>query len=622
MRRVKLNYRVSFPFVLNLNSYLGPRKQGATNTNTNANNSNQEQQQPQQSDSSPTSSTSTTNTSTKANETSTPKENLEEISLVDNARSNSNSPTTLPNQAESSDEDMPKVNFQRAVGRDDDEDEEDPRRQTTTTTTSAQRNNNNHHSQQRGRTNPSPMDIEDGSPTVGAGSAATIGADDAPSPHNRFSGDHMMEGTRGVGGHRRRDSLELMTMPSYQTQRNNNHNNFGRMNGFGNYHNGHSNNGHNNNHRDSENQLKIDEQNAPNAAAVKKQIETALKDGPNVYELYAVLIHRGSAAGGHYFAYIKSLDNDRWYEFNDSSVSEISEKEVVKAFGDEIYEENSTQRVSSSSRMYSMFSSSSSAGNAYMLMYRQVESTKNAHLPTKTEIPETLRKHIEAEVQKSKEKKAAKQREREMVNIKLIYGNATKEFKVHNSKTIGQLLNDASTMFELQAKYPLECLRFRNVHYNIDIAVEPLAFDSYEKTIDQMHWYNKSLVLEAKEPGTEFPTYNPSQMPVKVIFYDSNVFHTPRTIWVERDGKLSDLRKVLETEFNVPADKQRLVRESYTFYSSPPWVIIENTPEENLKPLWENRISEGSKIYVEFCDNPGMFCVKNVRFFFFNFYFY
>ena len=28
-------------------------------------------------------------------------------------------------------------------------------------------------------------------------------------------------------------------------------------------------------------------------------------DRPYVYELYAVLIHRGSAMGGHYYAYIK-----------------------------------------------------------------------------------------------------------------------------------------------------------------------------------------------------------------------------------------------------------------------------------------------------------------------------
>jgi ubiquitin carboxyl-terminal hydrolase 47 len=31
--------------------------------------------------------------------------------------------------------------------------------------------------------------------------------------------------------------------------------------------------------------------------------------GPWLYELYAVLIHSGSALGGHYYAYIRSLED-------------------------------------------------------------------------------------------------------------------------------------------------------------------------------------------------------------------------------------------------------------------------------------------------------------------------
>ena len=32
-----------------------------------------------------------------------------------------------------------------------------------------------------------------------------------------------------------------------------------------------------------------------------------LRQGPYVYELYSIMIHSGSAAGGHYYAYIKSF---------------------------------------------------------------------------------------------------------------------------------------------------------------------------------------------------------------------------------------------------------------------------------------------------------------------------
>lgn len=48
--------------------------------------------------------------------------------------------------------------------------------------------------------------------------------------------------------------------------------------------------------------------------------------GPYTYELFAIMIHSGSASGGHYYAYIKEFDNNEWYCFNDQTVSPVSEK--------------------------------------------------------------------------------------------------------------------------------------------------------------------------------------------------------------------------------------------------------------------------------------------------------
>jgi ubiquitin carboxyl-terminal hydrolase 47 len=59
-----------------------------------------------------------------------------------------------------------------------------------------------------------------------------------------------------------------------------------------------------------------------------------LKQGDLVYELYAVLVHSGSAIGGHYYAYIKSFDDGNWYNFNDSTVTPITLEDVTKVFGD------------------------------------------------------------------------------------------------------------------------------------------------------------------------------------------------------------------------------------------------------------------------------------------------
>ncbi len=36
------------------------------------------------------------------------------------------------------------------------------------------------------------------------------------------------------------------------------------------------------------------------------------EEEPFTYELYSVLVHSGSAIGGHYYAFIKSFEKDKW----------------------------------------------------------------------------------------------------------------------------------------------------------------------------------------------------------------------------------------------------------------------------------------------------------------------
>lgn len=46
--------------------------------------------------------------------------------------------------------------------------------------------------------------------------------------------------------------------------------------------------------------------------------------GPYVYELFSIMIHSGSASGGHYYVYIKEFENGQWFCFNDQSVTTVS----------------------------------------------------------------------------------------------------------------------------------------------------------------------------------------------------------------------------------------------------------------------------------------------------------
>lgn len=53
------------------------------------------------------------------------------------------------------------------------------------------------------------------------------------------------------------------------------------------------------------------------------------KDGRSyVYELYAISNHYGGLGGGHYTAFAKLMDENRWYNFDDSRVAPVNEADI------------------------------------------------------------------------------------------------------------------------------------------------------------------------------------------------------------------------------------------------------------------------------------------------------
>ena len=54
------------------------------------------------------------------------------------------------------------------------------------------------------------------------------------------------------------------------------------------------------------------------------------------YDLYAICNHEGNANYGHYWAYCKN-QNNKWYNYNDTDVSEIEEEELLKTGTKSVY---------------------------------------------------------------------------------------------------------------------------------------------------------------------------------------------------------------------------------------------------------------------------------------------
>ena len=51
-----------------------------------------------------------------------------------------------------------------------------------------------------------------------------------------------------------------------------------------------------------------------------------------IYELFAICNHSGNIFGGHYTCFIKNANN-KWYEFNDTQVKEVSENNIITPRG-------------------------------------------------------------------------------------------------------------------------------------------------------------------------------------------------------------------------------------------------------------------------------------------------
>ncbi|KAL3993623.1 Ubiquitin carboxyl-terminal hydrolase family protein [Acanthocheilonema viteae] len=139
----------------------------------------------------------------------------------------------------------------------------------------------------------------------------------------------------------------------------------------------------------------------------EQEVDMLLKrDGPFLYELFSVMVHQGSASGGHYFAYIKNMDQDKWFCFNDSSVTSASIEDIHRTFGG------------------SSGGWSSGNTNAYMLMYRQIDRKRNARFVKTDELADHLLERLRRFEEQEEEKLREKQYRESLVSVNAMFNGA------------------------------------------------------------------------------------------------------------------------------------------------------------------------------------------------------
>nr|XP_057934890.1 ubiquitin carboxyl-terminal hydrolase 48 isoform X1 [Doryrhamphus excisus] len=123
------------------------------------------------------------------------------------------------------------------------------------------------------------------------------------------------------------------------------------------------------------------------------------KDQKCVYELSAVLIHRGiSAYSGHYIAHVKDARTSDWYKFNDEEIERMEGKKLQLGI-----EEDIAETVKSQIRKPKCSKGFHCSRNAYMLVYKiQQEETSD---PTRTivQVPDFLQRLVDQDNHKFEE---------------------------------------------------------------------------------------------------------------------------------------------------------------------------------------------------------------------------
>lgn len=320
----------------------------------------------------------------------------------------------------------------------------------------------------------------------------------------------------------------------------------------------------------------------------KNSFQNEISKGPYIYELFSVLIHSGSAVGGHYYAYIKSFENDKWYCFNDQYVSEISKDDILKSYG--------------GNRVGLVSSSYSSSTNAYMLMYRRKDEKKNIGFFHQSRWSKSLQDLCKDILDDENREHNRKEWEKNVCKLNLYAFHPVTKIKldskleVHKDATLKEATEIAWKKLELEEVIPLEQCRLVKYDDHNESFLKSFEDSEEKPMIDILgsvrQLYGFDLLLECCEKNEEFKVYQPGGATLKLYIVDSEErdFEGPKNIHVPLTTTLAELKEMFETETGIPACRMKVaVHKEYLGF---------NLLEKESRSLKSEGFYKSAKIFV------------------------
>jgi len=295
------------------------------------------------------------------------------------------------------------------------------------------------------------------------------------------------------------------------------------------------------------------------------------------YELYGMMIHRGGAYGGHYFAYIKHPKEERYFVFNDSRVEEIEPDELA-----EMFDENCAKPKRDSP-----------LSGAYMLLYRRVGCASPECNPEL--LPQEIRDEI-AKANEQWEKRAADRKARDLeVSIQVHYNGEKEKVKMEKTDLTKAALSKARLALKVDPELDDDLFRLRFC----DRGKPKTPLSDPEKTLADWNVRTNStqLYLEQRESAeAEFSEYTPTLKTIhlKIVNPDSDVFclREERDVDVIKRGTIGDLRRHVSEILEVESKTIKLWKKR------PNQTLPEALDDDSSPVQWINR-----EVFVEFCED-------------------
>lgn len=310
-----------------------------------------------------------------------------------------------------------------------------------------------------------------------------------------------------------------------------------------------------------------------------KLIEQYQKDGDLVYELFSILVHGGGAYGGHYFAFIKSFENGKWYRFNDTSITEQDVGEIPEmVFGGKMI-------------------------SSYMLFYRQVDrlDAKQEIRITDEMIPDFVKETLKSDKKLYDECQVKRHELESIITVKIYNTTDVKLVQAKKTDTLNDLMEKAIEQFKIKEKR--ENIRLRAYRPSTDTKMDTYTGKEGHQLSALNIGHFKVLCIEVKADEDKFEEYISNSTFIRVCLWKqglqtlSETYIETEKVNVSISVTVYELQNLLAEKYQIPADKLIIIkRHQMHGHSCAEYINVKANYATTLEHL---DIYEGSILFIE-----------------------